>query len=365
MPDTLPLAVLVIEDDADTRGNLQDILELDGYQVELAGSAAEALHNRGWDHLFAVILDRQLPDGRAEDLLPKLKERAPHAAVIIVTGHADVGGAIDAVRLGAADYILKPIDPDFLRSRLGRLAEHRRVRAELRIAQEKMLASERLAAIGEMMAGLAHESRNALQRSQACLEMLALEVQDRPTALNLVGRIQKAQDRLQFLHEEVRGYAAPLNIRCQRMDLRDIVKEAWEHLSILRQGRQTELRLESGDCDCHCAVDPAYFEQVVLNILQNSLSACADPVRLCARFQDEALEELPALQVSLADNGPGFSAEQADRIFEPFFTTKTHGTGLGMAIAKRIVEAHGGTITVGADQKPGAEILIIIPRQLS
>ena len=364
MTDSSSLAVLVIEDDADTRGNLQDILELDGYEVKLAGSAAEALSNRAWKNLFAIVLDRQLPDGRAEDLLPKLRERAPEAAVIIVTGHADVGGAIEAVRLGAADYILKPIDPDFLRSRLERLADHRRVRAELRIAQEKMLASERLAAIGEMMAGLAHESRNALQRSQACLEMLSLEVQDRPAALNLVARIQKAQDRLQFLHEEVRSYAAPLMVRCQRTDLREVVREAWDHLSILRQGRQAELHQEFGECDCHCHVDAAYFEQVVLNILQNSLSACSDPVHLRVRFQDTRLDEIPALQLAIADNGPGLSAEQAQRIFEPFFTTKTHGTGLGMAIAKRIVEAHGGIITVGAGQESGAEIVITLPRQL-
>ena len=357
------LAVLVIEDDADTRGNLRDILELDGYEVELAGSAAQAMRDRRWNELFAIILDRQLPDGRAEDLLPRLQERAPEAAVIIVTGHADLEGAIAAVRLGAADYILKPINPDFLRSRLERLAEHRRMRSELLLAQEKMLASERLAAIGEMMAGLAHESRNALQRSQACLEMLALEVQDRPAALDLVARIQKAQDRLKFLHEEVRGYAAPLKIDCRIVDLREIVREAWEHLAIPRKGRQAELRFDYGETDCRCSADGAYLEQVVLNILQNSLSACTDPVALTATIRDAMWNGTPVLRLALADNGPGLTPEQQQRIFEPFFTTKTHGTGLGMAIANRIVEAHGGMMAVGLDRHPGAEIVITLPRQ--
>ena len=363
MPDSVPLAVLVIEDDADTCGNLQDILELDGYRVELAGTVAEAIRNRDWETFFAVILDRQLPDGRAEDLLPQLRKLAPDAAVIIVTGHADLEGAITAVRLGAADYILKPIDPEFLRSRLYRLAEHRRVREELQAAQERMLASERLAAIGEMMAGLAHESRNALQRSQACLEMLALEVQDRPVALDLVGRIQKAQDRLQFLHEEVRSYAAPLNIRRHSIDLRLVVDEVWEDLAIIRKGRQTELRTITGETDCHLEADPAYLEQVILNVLQNSLSACSDPVIVTARFEDGILNERPAIRVSFTDNGPGLSDEQRLRIFEPFFTTKTKGTGLAMAISRRTVEPHGGEISVGENQHPGAEIVITIPRQ--
>lgn len=363
MPDPFPLAVLLIEDDADTRGNLQDILDLDGYRVESAGSIGEAVQNRDWKSLFAVILDRQLPDGRAENLLPRLRDLAPDAAVIIVTGHADLEGAITAVRLGAADYILKPIDPEFLRSRLHRLAEHRRMREELLAAQEKMLASERLAAIGEMMAGLAHESRNALQRSQACLEMLALEVQDRPAALDLVARIQKAQDRLQFLHEEVRTYAAPLNIRRHPIDLRNIVEDVWEDLSVGRKDRQTDLRFLSGETDCRLEADPAYLEQVVLNVFQNSLSACQDPVILTVRFEDAVLNDHPAVRASLADNGPGLSPEQRKRIFEPFFTTKTKGTGLGMAISRRIVEAHGGTMTVGEDQHPGAEIVITLPRQ--
>jgi two-component system sensor kinase FixL len=69
------------------------------------------------------------------------------------------------------------------------------------------------------------------------------------------------------------------------------------------------------------------------------------------------------VRVSFKDNGPGLSAEQKQRIFEPFFTTKTKGTGLGMAIAKRIVEAHRGQISVGGGTTPGAEILLILPRE--
>ena len=87
---------------------------------------------------------------------------------------------------------------------------------ELKKAQELALRSERLAAIGQMMTGLAHESGNALARSQSCLEMLAWEVEDRPEALELIDRIQKAQDHLQQLYEEVRSYAAPLRLERER-----------------------------------------------------------------------------------------------------------------------------------------------------
>src|SRR5439155_18620258 len=135
-----PLHVLVIDDDADTRVNLTDVLELDEYQVETAGAAAEALARHSWDQLAAIILDRKLPDGTAGELLPRLRLLAPQAAVIIVTGYADVQGAVAALRLGAADYILKPIDPDELRARLGRIAEHRRTEQELQ-EQARILRS--------------------------------------------------------------------------------------------------------------------------------------------------------------------------------------------------------------------------------
>src|SRR5262245_7606684 len=89
-----PLHVLVVDDDADTRLNLCDILELDGHQVETASTAAEVRRRGDWAGVAAVILDRKLPDGDAEELLPELRRRAPDAAVLIVTGYSDLHGAI-------------------------------------------------------------------------------------------------------------------------------------------------------------------------------------------------------------------------------------------------------------------------------
>jgi signal transduction histidine kinase len=81
------------------------------------------------------------------------------------------------------------------------------------------------------------------------------------------------------------------------------------------------------------------------------------------RCTEARLGDRPALCVAVRDNGPGLNAEQRRRIFEPFFTTKTKGTGLGMAIAKRIVEAHGGRLAVGTGTGPGAEIILTLPRE--
>jgi FixJ family two-component response regulator len=125
------LRVLVIDDDADTRANLCDILEPDDYQPEMAGTAAEALNRADWSAYIAILLDRKLPDGTAEELLPKLRQLAPDAAILVVTGYADIQGAIQALRQGAADYILKPLNADALRASLARIAERRRTAEEI------------------------------------------------------------------------------------------------------------------------------------------------------------------------------------------------------------------------------------------
>ena len=234
----------------------------------------------------------------------------------------------------------------------------------LKHAQEQALQSARLAAIGQMMTGLAHESGNALARSQACLEMLALEVQDRPEALDLIRRVQKAQDHLRQLYEEVRGYAAPLRLEREAWDVSGIWRQAWANLGVQRQGRDAALREETAGVDLRCPVDHFRLEQVFRNVFENALAACRDPARLTVACADAELDGRPALRVAVRDNGPGLSPEQRLRIFDPFYTTKTKGTGLGMAIAKRILDAHGGQIAVGDAAGPGAEILLLLPRDV-
>ena len=179
--------------------------------------------------------------------------------------------------------------------------------------QARALQAERLAVIGEMVAGLAHESRNALQRGQACLEMLTLEVQDRPRARNLTERLQKALDDLSCLYEDVRDYAAPIVLRTRSCDLTEIWRSTWTELEPARVGRKAVLR-EVVDAPDPCAViDPFRMRQVFRNLLENALAACPDPIEITIRCSAEELDGVPALRVSLSDNGPGLPFEQRSK----------------------------------------------------
>lgn len=469
LPPSSPTGVLlfIVDDDADTRSNLRDILELDGYEIAEASSAQELFALSHWDRVSLILLDRKLPDSSPEVLLSQIKQRAPQASVFIVTGYADVESAVTALRQGAADYIIKPVNPDALRAGILRELTHQRSERQLqalfentlagillfdaeqlivdantavctmlrmersvlvnqplqslvaeaeatgernaelvflrqavgecrmirsdktlidveyqttvnffpglsaislrditerKLSEQRALQAERLAAIGETMTALVHESRNALQRSFACLEMLACEVEDRPSALDLVQRTQRAQTQLRNLYEEVREWAAPINLRLDYVSLASVWREAWHQVSQTQPEKAVKL-LEQVDGPTDCRIDVPRMNQVFRNIFENALEVSPNPGTIELRCSADMDDGQKLLRVSIADRGPGMSEDQLARIFEPFFTTKTKGTGLGMAIAKRIVTAHQGQIA--ATSPEGACIEITLPASIA
>ena len=128
-----------------------------------------------------------------------------------------------------------------------------------------------------------------------------------------------------------------------------------------RTGRDALLR-DRGDPDLACSGDAFQLIQVFRNILDNALAAAHDPVVIDVEWAETNAAGQPAVGIVIRDNGPGLTPEQRCNLFEPFYTTKTQGTGLGMAIAKRIIDAHEGVIAAGTDNGGGATILITLPR---
>ena len=208
---------------------------------------------------------------------------------------------------------------------------------------------------------MAHESRNALQRNQACLSVLALRLQARPEELALLTRMQRAQDDLHRLYEDVREYAGPVTVDRRTCRLAALCREAWDSLAPQRADQRARLHLVPLGVDWECSADPFLLKQVFRNLLENALAAGSDRVEISFAADRHAARD--TVRIVMRDNGPGFTAEQRQKLFEPFHTTKVRGTGLGLAICKRIVEAHGGRIEASDSPGPGAEITIQLPRR--
>lgn len=343
--------LLIVEDDVDTQANLRDILELDGYEIETVSTLAQARQTE-WRDLFAFVLDHRLPDGTAEELLPEIRDAAPSAGILIVTGYADLGGTITALRHGVDDYILKPIDADALRASLIRIRK-------LREARDRLIQSERLAAIGQMVSGIAHESRNFLQKISAAVESLESKPDwDDDDKADLAG-IRRGCDGLTQLLNDLREYAGPLKLDRCRSDLSRVWRTAWRSLSHQHADKNAEL-VERADCDgVWASIDQFRMEQVFRNLFENALAACSSPARILV--QCEKMPGAESLRITVSDNGPGLKAPQSSSVFEPFFTTKTRGTGLGLSIVRRIVEAHGGTVNARNGSQGGAVFALELP----
>jgi signal transduction histidine kinase len=341
--------VLVVDDDPDACTSLRRILRMDGYQVDIAHSIKEMFAPREWPDYMAIILDRKLSDGTTDELLPEIKQRAPAAAIVIITGSADLESSITALRHGAEDYILKPINPAAFRATLARINR-------LRIAEMRALQAERLAAIGQVATSLAHESRNFLQRISVSLEFLEEITQDNPEARAEIARIQAAEEGLERLLEELRQFAAPMKLDKDDCAVQSVWRQAWSHVAKTQNVSHARFDDATSEANLRCHIDAFRFGQVFRNLFENSLAACQGTPTIQVHCQNGN----GTLKIAIKDNGPGLSAEQRRSVFQPFYTTKAKGTGLGLAIVKRIVEAHGGDIVV-ADDTFGAEFLITIP----
>ncbi len=365
--------LLIVEDDPDARSNMRDILSLDGYQIQAESHCLPAINAVENNHFDAVIVDWRLPDGSGGDLIPIIKQRLPDSPVIVVTGMREFNTAVKALRKGAYDFLTKPINPDALRSLIVRLVERRDHLAEIASAQDRLLANARLAAIGEMVAGLAHESRNAFQRSHACLAELSLDLEDKPESLSLVGKIQKALDDLNFLLEEVRQYAAPINLERRKCCLKELVWQAWQEILEAQQlAAVPDLTINvADDFPKMVKLDCDRLRQVIRNLLENAAHGVAHDmthagvggrkISVGLAIVAKSRKQSKMIEITVSDNGSGVPEDLREQIFTPFFTTKTKGTGLGLAICRRIIDAHHGVMFVCEADGGGAKFVIRLP----
>jgi signal transduction histidine kinase len=226
-------------------------------------------------------------------------------------------------------------------------------------AQRRSVQQERLAAIGQTMAGLAHESRNAFQRSQAALETLALELDDRPSALLLLGRIQRANDHLLHLYEEVLQFAKPVRLDLRHCDIVEIAEATCRHIVQATKTNSDCFKISVNGQTRSMFADAYAVEQILRNLIENAMVVSPAGTPVLVAISSTWQGERPSVQVDVIDEGPGISLENMDRIFEPFFSTRTRGTGLGLPIARRLAEAHGGSLELRSGISGTTAVLIL------
>ncbi|MGC1273530.1 MAG: ATP-binding protein [Planctomycetaceae bacterium] len=281
---------------------------------------------------------------------------APDASELIAEGRAGNGlcsigsGAVRTVR-----WIVRPLDDSGRRLAVGHDL------TEVLAAQTRAVQSERLAAIGQTLATLSHESKNELLAIRFGLEQLGRCWDDQEAVSDLISELLNSQDRVWRLFEDVRSFAAPIHLRPASASLPEVWRLAWDKASKGQRRGELHLIESVSEGAAECIADPFRLEQVFRNLFENAIAACPESVRVEVNCAEGAWRGEPAVTVAVRDNGPGLSDDARARLFEPFFTTKPRGTGLGLSLSRRILEAHHGDLLLGP-AGGGAEFVLVLPR---
>jgi signal transduction histidine kinase len=233
------------------------------------------------------------------------------------------------------------------------------LRQELSEKNRLLERKNRLAALGEMAAGMAHEIRNPLGGIQLYASMLAGDVKDRPESLKLVQKISGGVKHLEGLVGQVLQFTREMRAVVGPMDLREVVEQAVGLAGdvMVRRGVTCEI---VGPERFDVTADARLVGQAVLNLVINGAEAMGQGGRMTVTFSTPVDEKAGQFVLVVQDGGPGLPADVMDKLFNPFFTTKDTGTGLGLAIVHRVVEAHDGTIIAANAPEGGARFEIRI-----
>ena len=347
------------------------------------------------------------------ELLRKIVEEYPNIAVIVVSGVDRPQRALDAMRLGAFDYIIKPCEPEVLEITVDRAIKHRKLlvdaqksklaletkneelvtgKVQLEHLQTQIVQSAKMASLGQLAAGVAHELNNPVGFVHANLEMLDQYFKDLTRLIQFYdGAEISAADhaRVSSIKHEI-GYPAIIedinsivrDCRDGADRIRDIVQnlrtfsrldEADYNLTNIHEGLDSTVRLisgyfssgnitlvrEYGDLPTIQAFS-GQLNQVWMNLLVNAAQAIGSGK---GELMIKTSVDSDNIFVEVSDSGCGIAVQDLNRIFDPFFTTKPvgEGTGLGLSISFGIVERHGGNITVDTRLNEGTTFKVRLP----
>lgn len=231
------------------------------------------------------------------------------------------------------------------------------VYGQLQASFEQLRRADRLSALGELSAGLAHEIRNPLGSIEGAVQILRRRELPGETRDEFGELAQKEVDRLKGLVTNFLDFARPQAPKRASTDPLQLLESVSKLASETAKMSGTQVRIESGDCVPGVLVDPEQMKQVLLNLVINAIQAMRTGGQVILR----AIRRADSVVLEVEDEGVGIPPEDLERVFNPFVTTRANGTGLGLSIAYQIVSQHGGHIAARRNPERGMTFAVTLP----
>ena len=348
--------VMIVEDNVDFAENLSEIISQKGLESEVCGNLESARHRLKERAPDICFVDLRLPDGDGEELVGELTHSHPSTLAIVLTGNASIQSAINVVNAGAFGFLMKDMPVEGLLASFRRACERIDLERQKTALEAKLRHQEQLALMGQMSATLAHEIKNPLTGISQALELLLEKVGEPPTMTGLKDSILSRFRAMNDLVEDLLEFSKPLNVKRKPTNIEEMIQSVEHELREEGRLRGVFILLNIPKNAAIAKLDEVHFRILLRNLFRNAEQAMKDQ-------QDRKLLVSSSVSdgkfwLTVEDTGPGIPEADLDKVFAPFFTTRTRGTGLGLALASRILDEHGGKISVINAPNSGARFAI-------
>jgi two-component system sensor histidine kinase/response regulator len=364
MATDLKSKILIIDDEEIVLDSCRMILSDRDHQVLIAGRGAEGLKLIEEEHPDVVFVDLKMPGISGFEVLERARKIDPNIVTIVITGYATVDSAVEAMKNGAYDFLPKPFTPDEFRLILQRGLDRRKLILEtIRLKKEKELLRDQFAAI------VSHELKSPLGAVQQNLYVLEAELADKLTS-DQIDRLQrmkmKIDDLIQLIHTWLRVISIDINqlkASFKPLPVEGILEKAIE--SIQPQATRKDIKIVNliDQTNYQINGDEGTLVESIVNILGNAVKYSRDGKMITLNTYSKGGEIL----IEIKDEGIGIADEDLPHIFDDFYTGGTgdiapKSSGLGLAITRRIIEAHDGRISVSSKLGKGSTFILQMPK---
>jgi len=361
----IKVTILIIDDEESIRDSCSQILIKDGYKAETAEDGYKGLQKIEEVKPEMVLIDLKMPGISGMEVLEKVKDRDPHIIPIVITGYGTVESAVEAMKKGAYDFITKPFTPDELRVIVKRGLERRKLMLEAEtLRREKRIMEENFITM------VSHQMRSPLVAIQQYFEVILagmtgeVEKKQREMILRAKERVESLLNLINKWLDMARINKGSILEKFASFSIKNLLEKIVEFMQPLAKENKISLEIANIDSDFIVQGDEESLEQAFSNLVNNAIKYN----RPGGSVKISIEEDNNFIVVAVEDTGMGIAKEHLPFIFDQFYRVrrkedeKIKGSGLGLSITKKIVEAHGGSIQVSSELVKGSVFKVLLPK---